>query len=64
MTQRYTARIYADENPIMQSSGDDVEKLYIWMLAQVHSTPGDIRGEIINNATKEIIRRFKKTPID
>lgn len=64
MTQRYTARIYADEKIIMHTSGDDVEKLYIWMLAQVNDTPGNIRGEVIHNATQEVVRRFKKAPIE
>ncbi|MBI2785595.1 MAG: hypothetical protein HYX60_04515 [Legionella longbeachae] len=64
MSNQYTAKIYVDDVMIADSSGDDVEQLYIWMLAQVNGAPGNIRGEIIENATQNIVRHFKKAPIE
>ncbi|AMV16174.1 TPA: hypothetical protein JAJ32_002883 [Legionella pneumophila] len=64
MNQQYTARIYSNEKIIQYKSGDDIEKLYIWMLAEVSDTPGDIRGEIIDNATTKVVRHFKKAPVE
>ena len=56
----YTAKLYEGEQEILHKSGDDIDALYVWMLAQAHGKAGNFSGDIINDATKEIIKHFKK----
>jgi hypothetical protein len=64
MKQTYTANIYSAEKLITSKSGDDIEQLYIWMLAQVEGLSGLIKGEIIDETTQEIVRKFKKAAVE
>ncbi|AOU90865.1 hypothetical protein LEAN103870_15035 [Legionella anisa] len=64
MSHQYAAKIYVDDTIIANSSGDNVEQLYVWMLAKVNGSRGNIRGEIIENATQKIVRHFKKAAIE
>lgn len=71
MSNMYTATIYAENLTVAQKSGDDIEALYAWML--VYNNGDSYRdtrvnchfhGEIIDNVTKEIVRKFKKSTIE
>lgn len=62
MTPNYTAKMYLDKDEILQNSGDDMDQLYTWMLAQAEDKFGNIRGEVIDNVTQEVVRQFRKVP--
>jgi hypothetical protein len=66
MNHQYTAKIYSEDKEIAQKSGNDVEELYIWMLTSDNGrTPSSgTHGEIIDNHTQIVIRKFKKSPIE
>ncbi|WP_028388404.1 hypothetical protein [Legionella fairfieldensis] len=64
MNHQYTACVYCNEEKIATKMGDDVDKLYVWMLLQVNGNFGDVHGEIINNDTEEIVRTFRKSNIE
>jgi len=62
MTPNYTAKMYLDKDEILQNSGDDMDQLYTWMLAQAEGKFGNIHGEVIDNMTQEVVRQFRKVP--
>lgn len=64
MGQAYTAKIYLEKDEILQGSGDDIDQLYAWMLAQAESHFGNVHGEIIDNKTHERVKQFRKAPPD
>lgn len=64
MNHKYTARIYLEKDEVEDSSGDDLDELYAWMLSRAEGTFGNIHGDIIENATKEVVRQFRKSPPD
>ncbi|MHB1946643.1 MAG: hypothetical protein ACYCQI_00840 [Gammaproteobacteria bacterium] len=64
MTPNYTAKMYLDKDEILQNTGDDMDQLYTWMLAQAEDKFGNIRGEVIDNMTQEVVRQFRKVPPD
>ena len=64
MTHKFTAKLYLDKDDIAENVGDDVDRLYTWMLAQADEKFGDVHGEVINNATGEVVRKFRKVPPD
>ena len=64
MAFHYTAKIYFDKDEIVHESGDDVDELYNWMLIKTQSKFGNYSGEIIDNKTKKIVKRFRKSPPD
>jgi hypothetical protein len=61
---QYTANLYCNEDIIATNTGDDVDTLYAWMIARVDGNFGDVHGEIIDNNTQEIVKKFQKTYID
>ena len=65
MSEPYTAKIYCSTTEIALQSGDDMEKLYLWMLTYAdEKNSGEIHGEIIDNKTHQVIRQFKKRSIE
>ncbi len=64
MKDKYTAKIYFENDEIAHNSGDDVDELYTWMLTQAQGKFGSIHGEIIDNKTNKVIKRFRKSPPD
>ncbi|MDI9817932.1 MULTISPECIES: hypothetical protein [unclassified Legionella] len=64
MKYPYTAKIYSQDEVVAQKSGDDIEHLYLWMLTFANGFSCRIQGEIIDNETKEIVRKFKESPIE
>ncbi|WED43487.1 hypothetical protein [Legionella cardiaca] len=63
MNHHYTAKIYSTDEEIAQKLGNDIEELYLWMLTYDNGGCGT-HGEIIDNITQEIVRKFKKSPIE
>ncbi|KTD16772.1 hypothetical protein [Legionella jordanis] len=66
MNHQYTAKIYYEKEEVSQKSGDDIEELYIWMLTydNGHGSCCRTHGEIIDNQTQTVVRKFKKSPIE
>ncbi|KTC80137.1 MULTISPECIES: hypothetical protein [Legionella] len=56
MGTQYRANIYYGADEIAHQSGDNMEQLYVWMLAYVEKTSGEIHGEIIDNITHQVVR--------
>jgi hypothetical protein len=55
----YTARIYFDDIEIKQSSGNNLDFLFIWMLTQQEKEFGNYNGQITNNNTHLIEKEFR-----
>ncbi|MGL5741609.1 MAG: hypothetical protein ACRCXC_03170 [Legionella sp.] len=64
MNEQFTATVYCNEERIVAKNGNDFEQLYTWMLIQVNGVFGEIHGEIIDNTTRAVVRRFRKAPIE
>ncbi|RUR28753.1 hypothetical protein [Legionella qingyii] len=64
MSKQFTAHVYCKEERVATQTGDDLDKLYTWMLIQVNGHFDDIRGEIIENKTNKTVRTFRKAPIE
>lgn len=64
MKSSYTAKIYLGEDEILENSKNDIDELYAWMLGQAEGKFGNIHGEIIDNKTNTIVRKFRKAPPD
>jgi len=64
MQTRYTAKFYLGNKLILEQSSDHVDELYHWLLSTAQGKLGDIKGEIIDNKTQEIIKRLKKIPAE
>lgn len=62
MKHKYTAKIYFDDGEMILSSGDDIEELMMWMNNQAEASFGEIKGEIIDNMTHQIVKQFEFTP--
>ncbi|HHF7373777.1 hypothetical protein SCQ64_05095 [Legionella pneumophila serogroup 1] len=64
MSKQYTAKIYCGSDEIARQSGDNMEQLYVWMLAYVEKISGEIHGEVTDNITHQVVSQFKKQSIE
>lgn len=64
MTHKYTAKIFLEKDEIMHNTGDDLDELYAWMISRSEGVFGNVHGKVIDNATQEILKQFRKTPPD
>ena len=64
MSEHYTAKMYCGAEEIAQKSGDDIEQLYVWLLAAANGPNGGSHGEIIDNETRQVVRHFKKRSVE
>lgn len=64
MAFRYTAKIYVDKDEVAHESGNDIDELYNWMLTKAQGKFGNFNGEIIDNKTQKVVKRFRKAPPD
>lgn len=61
----YIAKLYLGNDKVLDNAGDDLEQLYVWMLSlAADESSDDIHGEIIDNKTQEIVRKFRNCTID
>ncbi|ASQ46365.1 hypothetical protein clem_09070 [Legionella clemsonensis] len=60
----YTARLYFDNSEITTCSGNNLESLFIWMLTQVQGKFGNLHGQITNNKTQAIEKKFRTCSYD
>ncbi|HHF7374937.1 hypothetical protein [Legionella bozemanae] len=54
----YTAK-YIDDIEMKQSSGNNLDSLFIWMLTQQEGKFGNHNGQITNNKTYLIEKKFR-----
>lgn len=64
MNEQFTAIVYCKDEKIATQTGNDLDKLYTWMLIQGNGYFSEIRGEIIDNQSQKIIRSFRKTSVE
>lgn len=64
MNELYTAKVFSGNEQFAERVGNNVDELYIWMLIEVNGNFGDIHGEVVDNATKERIKAFRKCAIE
>jgi hypothetical protein len=64
MELHYIATIYSREDIIATKSGNDVEQLYIWIMLQLDDSFGDIRGEIVDCKTAEVVKTVCKSIVE
>jgi hypothetical protein len=64
MSYKYSAKIYVDDSEIEHNSGDDLDKLYTWLLTVAQGKFGDVSGEVIDNKTQKVVKKFRKSPPD
>ncbi|MDR3442709.1 MAG: hypothetical protein P4L65_06785 [Legionella sp.] len=64
MNEQYTASVYCNKEQIAEQTGDNIDKLYTWMLIKGSGIFGDVHGAIIDNKTKKTIRTFCKSPVE
>ena len=59
MKHRYLAKVYLDEDEIVENTSDTVDQLIDWINKQAESGPGVISGEIIDSKTHHVVKKFK-----
>jgi hypothetical protein len=64
MDHQFIAKVYCNEEEIAHRTGEDIDLLYAWMLQQVGENFGDVHGEIIDNKTNQVVRKFRKAGIE
>ncbi|MDP1603814.1 MAG: hypothetical protein Q8M03_11180 [Legionella sp.] len=64
MELKYIATIYSKEEVIVTRTGNDIEQLYIWIMLQLEDCFGDIRGEIVDCKTDEIVKTVNKSIVE
>ncbi len=57
---RYTANIHLENGELLNKSGEDIDRLYKWMLVQANDYSCIIYGEIVGNTNNQIIKQFLK----
>lgn len=62
MKEKYTAKIYLEKDEMLHKCGDDLDALYTWMLTLAEGKFGNVHGDIIDNTTQEVVRKFRKAP--
>ncbi|PUT41442.1 hypothetical protein DIZ81_05030 [Legionella taurinensis] len=60
----YTAKVYVGDRLIAEKEGNDIDKLFAWMIAQAQNGSGRCHGSIVNNDTQEVIRTFKTNSVE
>lgn len=64
MTKKYIAKVMCGTDELIVRESDDIDELYEWMLIQANGKLGDIHGQIIDNKSLEVVRKFRKAPPD
>lgn len=64
MEFKYTAKVYFDDEEVAHERGDDIDKLYNWMLTKAQGKFGNLNGEIVDNKTGKVVKGFRKSPPD
>lgn len=62
MKHRYTAKILFVDGESLLNSADDIEELIMWMKSQTESSFGQTNGEIIDNQTQKVVKKFEYNP--
>lgn len=63
MKHKYVAKIYFNDGQIIENSGgDNLEELIAWMSDQAESAFSDLKGEIFDNHTHNIVKCMNYSP--
>lgn len=60
MNHKYTATLHLEDEGELMNEGNDIDELMLWMAeqAEVSSHNANIRGEVVDNATQNVVKRF------
>lgn len=64
MKTKYIAKLYLGQEEISCREGDDVDELFSWMLTETQDKFGQHSGEIIENKTGNVVRSYRKAPVE
>lgn len=64
MKHHYTAKVYFDNDEMVENSGNDIDMLIEWMQSQAEAKYGDIKGEITDNKAHQIVKSIQFSPTD
>lgn len=62
MKHKYTAKLYLEDGEVILNTADDIEELIEWMNEQTEESLDDVKGEIIDNATQQVVKNFPDNP--
>lgn len=60
----YTAQVFLGDRLMAEKEGDDIDKLFVWMITQAKNDAGRYHGSIINNETQDVIRTFRTNSVE
>lgn len=61
----YTAKVYVGDRLLAEKEGNDIDKLFAWMITQAQNGgAGRSHGLIIHNDTQDVIRTFKTNSVE
>lgn len=56
--EKYTAKLYFDNEEVDERLGDDIDALYHWLITSAAGKFGNFNGKIIDNNNHQIIKTF------
>lgn len=64
MNHKYTAKLHLEDEGVIENEGDDIDELLMWMheQAEVSSHNKNINGEVTDNASNNVVKRFQYNP--
>lgn len=62
MSHRYTAFIYSADGEKITNSADQLDILNQWISQQLETSFDEVRGEIIDNTSGQIVKYFHYDP--
>lgn len=62
MLNKYTAKVHFSDGEVIESSGDNLEQLQAWIYTQGEVSSDEVKGEILDNKTHQIIKKIQYTP--
>ncbi len=58
----YSAKIVFEDDDILENSDDDLEKLTSWVYRQAEASFGEMKAEIYDNRTHQVIKNIQYIP--
>lgn len=59
MKNKFTAKVYINNDEMIESSGDNLEQLTDWVYSQAESTFGEVKAEIIDNKNHKVVKNIE-----
>lgn len=62
MNPMYTAKVYLEDDQMIEHSGDNIEELTAWINSQAETSFTDVKGEIFDNKLHKVIKTIQYSP--